>query len=339
MAVIPSFEPDGLLPPGDYEISFDELRQSVLVLGSSGPKGQASWDTQWRNQLVSNLEILTRQLWQAGIREIFADGSFAEDKDHPNDVDGYFVCNLIQLKTGELTRRLNLLDPFKVWTWDPASRKTYRGYPKKQLPMWHRYRVELYPHVPGLGIGSGIRDRHGHELEFPSAFRQSRRDGKPEGYRENQIRRSVMIRNEAEYQEASARLADERNRLTEHRTRLKETGLSDDEIKRVIDPIESFHLQLKEEVEGYERLKRGEFEELDNLRGLGHLLISLRVAQGISQRELAKRLDVHESQVSRDERNEYFGITLERAIKILDALNVRLHTKVEIEPPRSMAIA
>ena len=42
----------------------------------------------------------------------------------------------------------------------------------------------------------------------------------------------------------------------------------------------------------------------------GHLLISLRIAKGISQRELAKRLNVHESQVSRDERNEYFGITL-----------------------------
>lgn len=148
-----------------------------------------------------------------------------------------------------------------------------------------------------------------------------------------------MIRNEAEYQEASARLASERNRLNEHRARLKETGLSDEEIKRVIDPMESFHLQLKEEVESYERLKRGEFEELENLRGLGHLLISLRIAQGISQRELAKRLDVHESQVSRDERNEYFGITLERAIKILDALNVRLHTKVEIDPPREMVFA
>src|SRR6266852_4604267 len=148
-----------------------------------------------------------------------------------------------------------------------------------------------------------------------------------------------MIRNETEYKEAVARLAEERNRLGEHRSRLKESGLTDEEIKRVIDPMESFHLQLKEEVESYERLKRGEFEELDNLRGLGHLLISLRIAQAISQRELAKRLDVHESQVSRDERNEYFGITLERAIKILDALNVRLHTKVEIEPPRSMAVA
>jgi hypothetical protein len=47
--------------------------------------------------------------------------------------------------------------------------------------MWHRYRVELYPHVPGLGLGIGIVDKHGHEVEFPAAFRQSRRDGKPRG--------------------------------------------------------------------------------------------------------------------------------------------------------------
>jgi hypothetical protein len=61
-----------------------------------------------------------------------------------------------------------------------------------------------------------------------------------------------MIRNETEYQEASARLADERNRLADHRAKLKETGLSDEEVKRVVDPMESFHLQLKEEVESYE---------------------------------------------------------------------------------------
>jgi ribosome-binding protein aMBF1 (putative translation factor) len=148
-----------------------------------------------------------------------------------------------------------------------------------------------------------------------------------------------MIRNEAEYQVASARLLEERNRLAELRARLKSTNMSDEEIKRVVDPIESFHLQLKEEVESYERLKRGEFDELENLRGLGNLLIAVRISQGISQRELARRLDVHESQVSRDERNEYFGITLERAIKILDALNVRLHTKVEVESEDAMAMA
>ncbi len=181
MAVIPPFEPDGLLPAGDYEVSFEELRQSILVVGPSGAAMSPTWDFEWRAKLVDNLEILARQLWQVEITEVFADGSFAEDKDHPNDIDGYFVCSLDLLASGELTRQLNLLDPYKVWTWDPASRRPYRGYPKWQLPMWHKYRVELYPHVPGLGFGSGIRDRHGNELEFPSAFRQSRRDGKPRG--------------------------------------------------------------------------------------------------------------------------------------------------------------
>jgi ribosome-binding protein aMBF1 (putative translation factor) len=148
-----------------------------------------------------------------------------------------------------------------------------------------------------------------------------------------------MIRNETEYQEASTRLTEERERLIDHQCRLKEAGLSDKEIKRVIDPMESFHLQLREEVESYERLKRREFEELENFRGFGHLLISLRIAKGISQRDLARRLGVHESQVSRDERNEYFGITLERAVRILDALDVKLHTKVEFEPPPVLAFA
>lgn len=139
-----------------------------------------------------------------------------------------------------------------------------------------------------------------------------------------------MIRNETEYQEASSRLADERERYSAHEQKLREAGLSEVEIKRVVDPLRSFHLQFAEEVQSYERLKRREFAEIENLKGIGHLLISLRIALGLSQRDLARRLEVHESQISRDERNEYFGITLERAARILDALNVRLHTKVEI---------
>ena len=46
--------------------------------------------------------------------------------------------------------------------------------------------------------------------------------------------------------------------------------------------MESFHLQLQEEVQCYERLKRGEFEDLDNLRGLGHLLIARRASHRAS---------------------------------------------------------
>ena len=179
MVPIPAFSPDGLLPPGDYEVTFGELRQSTLVVGPRRMEKHRQWDAAWRARLVDNLEILTTQLWQIGITEVFADGSFAEDKDHPNDIDGCFVTDLARLASGQLEQELNFLDPEKVWTWDPASRKPYRGYPKRQLPMWHRYRVELYPHV--AGFGSGILDRFGNELEFPSAFRQSRRDSKPRG--------------------------------------------------------------------------------------------------------------------------------------------------------------
>lgn len=175
---LPDFTADGLLPPGDYLLSLEELADSLLVHGPQGEAASPHWDSAWRGQLVASLGVLVRQLWQVGVTEIFVDGSFAENKAHPNDVDGYFECDLLQLASGELQRQLNLLDPHKIWTWDPASRRSYRGHSKKQLPMWHAYRVELYPHVGQL---SGIRDRFGNELEFPSAFRQSRRDGKPRG--------------------------------------------------------------------------------------------------------------------------------------------------------------
>ena len=122
-----------------------------------------------------------------------------------------------------------------------------------------------------------------------------------------------MIRSETEYQEAVKRLTDEETRLKAQRGELKKLDLSQAEIKRAMDPLQSFHEQLKEEVESYERLRRGEFEEVTNFEGMGRLLIALRISQGLSQRELAERLGVHESTVSRDERNEYHGITLERA--------------------------
>lgn len=174
-SLLPAFTDEGLLPPGDYLLSLDELRRSLLV---AGPDDHPDWDAAWRMVLVDNLQTLAGQLWQSGIERIFVDGSFVEDKDHPNDVDGYFQCGMAELASGELQRKLNLLDPHKVWTWDPESRKPYRGYPKKQLPMWHVYRVELYPHWGQL---CGIRDDRGLELEFPSAFRRRRSDGVAKG--------------------------------------------------------------------------------------------------------------------------------------------------------------
>ena len=137
-----------------------------------------------------------------------------------------------------------------------------------------------------------------------------------------------MIRTEKEYKEAVERLQGESKRLRDYEKLLQDKGETDDEIKLSLDPFRSFHQQLSEEVAEYERVKRGEFGTISNFRGLGHLLICLRIARGISQRELAEKLDVNESQISRDERNEYRNISTERAERTLEALGYCLQTTV-----------
>ena len=67
-------------------------------------------------------------------------------------------------------------------------------------------------------------------------------------------------------------------------------------------------------------------EDDGRFHGLGRTLVAIRIALGLTQRQLAERLSVNESQVSRDERNEYQGVTVDRASRILDALGVTLRS-------------
>ena len=45
---VPLFQADGLLPPGDYTLTLDELRSSSLVLGPDDPKKSPLWDARSR---------------------------------------------------------------------------------------------------------------------------------------------------------------------------------------------------------------------------------------------------------------------------------------------------
>lgn len=175
MPVLPPFTEAGVLPPGDYELTLEEIRQSHLVQNPD-PMSYKHWDRPWRAKLVDSLEILVSELWRAGITGIYIDGSFVEDKNHPNDIDGYFDCDRYLLASGELKQRLNLMNKYKIWTW--SQRVAVKGESKRQLPMWVKYRVELYPHY---SQPSGITDEHGNMLEFPAAFRKSRRDHMQKG--------------------------------------------------------------------------------------------------------------------------------------------------------------
>ncbi len=141
-----------------------------------------------------------------------------------------------------------------------------------------------------------------------------------------------MIRTESEYQECLKRLEQDRIFIAKQKKALTDSGLSKSEMERALEPALSFHEQLAEEAHWYERIKRREFGTIQNLSGLGQWLIALRIANGLTQAELAKRLGVSESQVSRDERNEYHGITLERSQRILDALGEQVISQVVDKP-------
>lgn len=139
-----------------------------------------------------------------------------------------------------------------------------------------------------------------------------------------------MIKTEKEYLESKNRLEQEYKTLEDHENKMKDAGLNKEQIKLAIDPLVSFTLLLREEVEEYEKLKRGQFDSFVNLSGLGRTLIALRIYKGMTQKDLAEKLGVLEPQISRDERNEYYGASIEKIQKVLNALNVTI--KSEISP-------
>lgn len=140
-----------------------------------------------------------------------------------------------------------------------------------------------------------------------------------------------MIRTDTEYKNTLKRLKEDKKAMEAYKQNFIEQGYEGEELDRLMQPLISFHNQLKEEVEAYERIKRGDLGAIFNLKSIGRWLIGARIALNLTQKEFAEKTGVSEAQVSRDEINEYHGITLDRAQKIIDALGI--HFKAEIEEP------
>ena len=66
-----------------------------------------------------------------------------------------------------------------------------------------------------------------------------------------------MIRTEAEYREALPRLEQDRQAAERQRAALIVEALTPEEVARRMEPLLSFHAQLSEEAEWYERSCRG----------------------------------------------------------------------------------
>ena len=76
--MLPSFNDDGVLPPGIWPCEMAELAQRFAVFRR----------TDRRLRLYGQLENLLRETLRTGVVvEVIIDGSFVTDKDEPNDID------------------------------------------------------------------------------------------------------------------------------------------------------------------------------------------------------------------------------------------------------------
>ena len=141
-----------------------------------------------------------------------------------------------------------------------------------------------------------------------------------------------MIRTETEYRKTVERVLTLERQLVVQQETFETQGLDLETVTLALDPERRFLENLREEIAKYEDLKRGRLGTLYHLRDLGRWLIGVRLARGLSQKDLAALLGVSEAQVSRDERNEYHGITLERAQSLLERMGVQYRIEEGVSP-------
>jgi plasmid maintenance system antidote protein VapI len=135
-----------------------------------------------------------------------------------------------------------------------------------------------------------------------------------------------MIRTKREYEAALKKVEQNNEALSKQKEELKKLGLTKEEINLAMSPLINFRNQLKEEIKVYEGIKNQDWNLIFSLADphkIGTFLIALRIAFDLTQRELASILGVTEAQISKDERNEYHGISFERAIKIMEVFGVK----------------
>ena len=83
--------------------------------------------------------------------------------------------------------------------------------------------------------------------------------------------------------------------------------------------------QLEDELREYDQLKSGELglPHVERLDQIAPFIVKIRIAKGVSQTELARRLGVSKQVISRYEESEYQTVAITRLQEILDAIGIK----------------
>ena len=77
--------------------------------------------------------------------------------------------------------------------------------------------------------------------------------------------------------------------------------------------------ELTDEIEEFKSWENGTFLKF-SLNNLPKAVVAMRAASGMTQKELAKRLDIKEQQIQRYENQEYLTASFERVVQLLRVL-------------------
>ncbi len=90
--------------------------------------------------------------------------------------------------------------------------------------------------------------------------------------------------------------------------------------------LAELHAQLKE----YEKLRSGKLKKLDksSFQNLPLALIRARIARGLTQKDLAKKLGIKEQQIQRYEETDYASASLNRVNEVIRALDIEVREEV-----------
>ena len=135
-----------------------------------------------------------------------------------------------------------------------------------------------------------------------------------------------MIKNERQYKFTKTQVERFERTLAEFRSRNPEdTDLHPLVAKAQEDAVSSQIVSLKKELQLYESMKAGVFrvDQLDLVSALPQMLIGVRIAQGMSQKDLAERIGLKEQQIQRYEATDYSTASLGRIFEVVSGLKAK----------------
>lgn len=135
-----------------------------------------------------------------------------------------------------------------------------------------------------------------------------------------------MLRTDKELELAKKQLSKLNELYEIQMADLQKRGLNEAQSKESLSSSLTYAKQCQEEIELYEKLRRGELPPAEHFSTRGRYFIAARIARGMTLRQLADALGTKESAVSRDERNEYHGISMEKMDKLAHVLGLKIRT-------------